>query len=86
MRRESWRPPLDGRDLVLVVTVHATVWLAPILAYVLLVDDALGWLATPFVGVPLSFATMWLGDRVARRVASWRVQSALVRALRREQG
>jgi hypothetical protein len=25
MRRESWRPPLDGRDLVLVVTVFLLV-------------------------------------------------------------
>lgn len=66
------------------VAAHAATWLVPTLAVGLAVSHAgLGWAGT-VITVPVSFAAQWLGYRVGGRVASWRVQLRLIRALRRK--
>lgn len=75
VRRGHWRPPLYGRDLALVVTVHFGVFMALLLPVCLAVSAAeLGW-AGMLITVPASLNSMWLAYRVAGRVASWRVQT-----------
>lgn len=86
MMRGSWHPPMRGYDLVLVTGTHAGVWIVLTTAVVLAVHQAeLGPVGVIIFTVPASLGSMWLGYRVAGRVASWRVQLRLVRALRREQ-
>lgn len=85
MNRGSWHPPLRGRDVILVVTVHVTVWLLPLVVFVFPAVTAahLG-LAGVLISVAASVSTMRIGYLVAQRVASRCIQASLLRALRGE--